>query len=213
MTTSHPLALLSAYLDGELAPAERSAVEAHLADCPGCRAHISELRATAALIASLPDLVPSRRLVPRLASVPAWLAPLRTLATLASGVSVFLFMASAILANIGWLSQGAATDSARSGAAAVPAAGAPAASVLPTTQARDTAAQASPAAKQATSSPGAFAAVTASPSALGAAPANAASAERADTRIRLGPSPWLWLVLAIVLGAIALALQRRLRSV
>ena len=35
--SEHPLESLSAYLDGELQAAERMAVEAHLADCPGCR--------------------------------------------------------------------------------------------------------------------------------------------------------------------------------
>jgi hypothetical protein len=36
--------LLSAYLDGELPPARERAVEAHLADCPGCRAELDGLR-------------------------------------------------------------------------------------------------------------------------------------------------------------------------
>lgn len=35
---------LSEYLDGDLAPAERMALEAHLADCPTCRATVDELR-------------------------------------------------------------------------------------------------------------------------------------------------------------------------
>jgi hypothetical protein len=36
---------LSAFLDGELAPAERGTVQAHLADCPACSAHLAELAA------------------------------------------------------------------------------------------------------------------------------------------------------------------------
>ncbi|HUQ41568.1 MAG TPA: hypothetical protein VM052_03615, partial [Candidatus Limnocylindrales bacterium] len=64
---------------------------------------MAELRATSALIGRLPDLVPSRRLVPRLAGPPMWLAPLRTLTTFASGVSVFLFIASALLGNLNTL--------------------------------------------------------------------------------------------------------------
>lgn len=36
--------LLSAYLDGELPPARERQVEAHLADCPGCRAELDGLR-------------------------------------------------------------------------------------------------------------------------------------------------------------------------
>lgn len=221
MTTPHPREHLSAYLDDALAPSARMAVEAHLAGCPDCQARLAELRGTAALIGSLPDILPSRRLTPRTAPVPVWLAPMRTLATLASGISVFLFMASAILANIGWLSQGAATDSVTSGAAAVPPAAAPAASGVARTDARDSAAAtpSNAAAKQAGSpSPGAaFSATSAAPegSAVGrgGAPVNVDSTARANTRIQIGPSPWLWLVLAIVLGAIAIALQRRLRSV
>lgn len=226
MTTSHPRAHLSAYLDDALAPSARMAVEAHVAGCPDCQARLGELRATARLIGSLPDLVPARRLTPRIVPVPMWLAPMRTLATLASGISVFLFMASAILANIGWLSQGAATDSVTTGAAAVPPAVAPAASGAGRTETRDNSAAASnaaapsnAAAKQAGSpSPStAFSASSAAPEGtivgLGGAPVNVDSTARANTRIQIGPSPWLWLVLAIVLGAVAIALQRRLRSI
>ena len=36
---------LHAYLDGELPPAERTAVEAHLAECARCRANLIEERA------------------------------------------------------------------------------------------------------------------------------------------------------------------------
>lgn len=36
---------LHAYLDGELPPAERAALEAHVAECPACRARLTEERA------------------------------------------------------------------------------------------------------------------------------------------------------------------------
>jgi len=77
-STPHVRAQLSAYLDAALGPADRDAVEAHLASCTDCRARLAELRGTAALIGALPDLAPSRRLVPRVAPVPVWLAPLST---------------------------------------------------------------------------------------------------------------------------------------
>src|SRR5712691_8083641 len=96
----HPLAQLSAYLDGALAPADRGAVDTHLDTCSACRARLAELRATASLIGSLPELAPTRRLVPRVAPAPVWLAPLRTMTTVASGLSVFVFLATALLANI-----------------------------------------------------------------------------------------------------------------
>ncbi len=111
-SSDHPRAQLSAYLDGALGEPERVAVEGHLGSCTDCRARLGELRATASLIRSLPDPVPSRRLVPRVAAPPAWLAPLRTLTTLASGVSVFLFLATALLANVGGVASSAGTAAA-----------------------------------------------------------------------------------------------------
>jgi hypothetical protein len=47
---------LHAYLDGELAPAETQGVEAHLAQCPGCRGRLDEERA---LIARAHELLAS----------------------------------------------------------------------------------------------------------------------------------------------------------
>jgi hypothetical protein len=107
----HPHADLSAYIDRALAPAAQAAVEGHLAACGLCRAHVAQLRATVAFVQALPDPVPSRRLVPRLAAAPgpAWLAPLRTVMTFASGAAVFLFIASALVSNITFLAGGAAT--------------------------------------------------------------------------------------------------------
>jgi anti-sigma factor RsiW len=211
-TTEHPRGQLSAYLDGALAAPERLAVEGHLGSCADCRARLGDLRATAALIARLPDPMPSRRLVPRLAAPPIWLAPLRTLTTLASGVSVFLFLATALLANVGGLATGSATT------AAAPAV-APAASV---------GAQSARGAQPAATAPAALSnadtakqAATATPSgaafSVTQAPASAGAPETATERGGGAPptpitSPWLWLGLALVTGIAAFALQRRLRS-
>ncbi|MCB0231767.1 MAG: zf-HC2 domain-containing protein, partial [Anaerolineae bacterium] len=52
---THLDAQLLAYLDGELSPAEIQAAEAHLAECPACRASLAELRA---LQSGLTDIVP-----------------------------------------------------------------------------------------------------------------------------------------------------------
>lgn len=41
---------LSAYLDGELPAPERALVEAHLADCPDCRAVLGQLRSVSGLV-------------------------------------------------------------------------------------------------------------------------------------------------------------------
>ncbi len=231
-TTPHVHAQLSAFLDDALGPADRRTVESHLAGCAQCRTRLADLRAVASLIASLPDPVPSRRLVPRRATTPVWLAPLRTLATLASGLSVFLFIASALLAGGGQLASGSAAVPAASPAAGradttalasgavrralTPAPVGPnvgAASASPGIGTSDAAKAATP-----TSAPSAFAFVpapTPSPNFAAQAAAEGASRDQpahATTSRSLGPSPWVWLALAIVTGALALALQRRLRS-
>ncbi|HYK98197.1 MAG TPA: anti-sigma factor [Candidatus Acidoferrales bacterium] len=218
-TTPHPRAQLSAYLDGALLPAQREAVDAHLAACDDCRARLGELRATTRLIASLPSPAPSRRLVPRIAAVPAWLAPLRTLSTLASGLAVFLFIASALLANIGPLATSSATSASQL-PLLVPAGGA--AAPAPSTAFRNASGVASPPAPAAAQDAAKSAASPSANVALQptAAPASAeehtvTGASQATGTVSYSPfgSPWLWLVIALVTGAIAIALQRRLRSV
>ena len=228
----HTHAQLSAYVDEALAPADRAAVDAHLDACATCRTHLGELRATASLIASLPDLAPTRRLVPRVAPAPAWLAPLRTLTTLASGISVFVFLATALLANVGGI--------ASSGAAA-PAPAALQASAAPTSASRGavqapaaapTALNAADSAKQpgptgAPAQPGAagpsgvgFSVTSGSqppgsptPAEVGARSDNTTPVRDLVGRTTLLASPLLWLALAIVFGIAAIGLQRRLRSI
>ncbi len=96
--TNHPLTDLSAYADGALDPATQTAVQAHLDGCPVCRTRLGELRSVSRLMAVLPAAAPRRSLVPRFAPArPAWLAPARTLSTLASGVFVFAFLVSGVL--------------------------------------------------------------------------------------------------------------------
>ncbi len=46
MTCRELIDFLAAYLDGELAPAERSAFEAHLAVCPHCVDYLASYRTT-----------------------------------------------------------------------------------------------------------------------------------------------------------------------
>ena len=47
---------LSAYVDGELTGTRRTVLEAHLRDCPGCRAQAAELQQLAQGVAALPSL-------------------------------------------------------------------------------------------------------------------------------------------------------------
>ena len=56
---AHVIAQLSPYMDGELDPAERAQVEAHLRGCAGCARHLEELRAVEAAARDLPLRVPA----------------------------------------------------------------------------------------------------------------------------------------------------------
>ena len=237
-TTPHPRAQLSAYLDGALPSSERAAVDTHLAGCAECRTRLGQLGATARLIAALPDPRPTRRLVPRVAGPPAWLAPLRTLTTIASGVSVFLFIATALMANIGQL---ASTGAALNAPAAAPAASAgpfgaaaptqqfapanptsgpagpagagaslPSVPPLSTTQ-RSSAQDAVKSGSSASPSPNTPLAETGTSAPQDAAARNAHAAEPARGTPALGV-PWTWLGIAIISGALAIVLQRRLSA-
>jgi anti-sigma factor RsiW len=240
--TQHPHAELSAYIDKALDPAAQAAVDGHLVACALCRAHVAQLRATASFVRALPDPVPSRRLVPRLAP-PAWLAPLRTLMTIASGAAVFLFVASALVTNITFLAGSAAApaalsapevarDAAGNAVTSTSKAAQPASSPVPAPAASPQAGFAlgptaspadvrSPARADASASTDDAQKVrtdqaTAGPSgAPAAAPYNPQDTGRL-TAAEPGRSPllnpWLWLALAIVCAGIAIALQRRLRA-
>jgi hypothetical protein len=226
----HPFVDLSAYLDGALEREQRAAVDAHLAACALCAARLTELRGIARLIAALPVPVPSRSLVPRV-SVPIWLAPMRTLATVASGAAMLLFVASTLLANAPIAMPGAGSPASAPQRERDAAPGAlPAPAPSPSADVRLSVGTATP-------SPGAaFSVQSAAPTrgledrsaagATDAAKAQQSGDARGDTgavderaldysateRRPLGPSPWAWLALAIVLGAFAFMLQRRLRT-
>ena len=59
---------LSDYIDGELEPSERRALEAHLLDCADCRADVDALRAVVARAESLTDTPPTSNLWPGIAA-------------------------------------------------------------------------------------------------------------------------------------------------
>ena len=64
MTNRHETARLSDYMDGELTPAERAEVDAHLADCPDCARVLQDLEAVVSAAGRLPDLPPESELWP-----------------------------------------------------------------------------------------------------------------------------------------------------
>ncbi|MHB8644855.1 MAG: anti-sigma factor family protein [Thermomicrobiales bacterium] len=55
--------LLSAYLDGQVTPAERATVDAAIAADPAARAQLADLRATVTLLRSLPQPAPRRTFI------------------------------------------------------------------------------------------------------------------------------------------------------
>jgi anti-sigma factor RsiW len=220
----HPFGDLSAYLDGALSAEARASVQAHLDTCALCRSRLAELRGTARLIAALPIPVPSRSLVPRV-SIPFWLAPLRTLSTVASGAAVFLFLISVVSAGLPFGSQSAAPAAApaASAAGAPEAAGGGAA----------TSATVSPDFKLSAPSPVPGAATDQQRSAAGRTddaknvtgrqgdsaspsgpPTDALSRQSYSepTPLRSVPTPLVWLILAVAFGVLSFILGRRLRS-
>ena len=62
MTTDSFIDRLSEYLDGELSPPERAAVDAHLTQCEECRATLEDLRGVVAEASLLRDVRPARDL-------------------------------------------------------------------------------------------------------------------------------------------------------
>ena len=236
----HPLADLSAYLDGALADEPRRHVASHVSACAACRARLEELRATARLIAALPTPAPSRSLVPGVA-IPFWLAPMRTLAAIASGAAALLFVASTLLANAPSARMSAGGGAPAAVSAADQRSGQAAASPSenktrgestrstnqnPPTTPDDSAKLAgaptaaptpvpvpAPDALTARGTP-----TNAPETAGGAAGRTDQGAQAYDVSARdsaatraLWTSPWLWLAVAIGFGVLALALQRRLR--
>jgi hypothetical protein len=75
VTSGHEHERLSAYLDGELAPAERARVAAHLEACAECTARLAELAAVNEATASLPSEAPQGYFESFPARVRARLAP------------------------------------------------------------------------------------------------------------------------------------------
>lgn len=65
--SEHWIDRLSDYLDGELSPGEHSALEAHAAGCPDCRAALADLSRIVAEAGSLEDAGPERDLWPGIA--------------------------------------------------------------------------------------------------------------------------------------------------
>jgi anti-sigma factor RsiW len=55
LTCRELVELVTGYLEGALAPAERSRFEAHVAGCRGCRAYLEQMRLTVAALGRLTE--------------------------------------------------------------------------------------------------------------------------------------------------------------
>ena len=98
---------LDAYHDGELSPAERSGVEAHLRDCPSCAAEVAAMRGISGAVADAAPPDPSdERLLALARSVHAEPSDARMLLGLfrATAVAAAVLLACALAGGV-YLSQ------------------------------------------------------------------------------------------------------------
>ena len=195
---SHPDRELQAQADESLASEEAATLTAHLGGCARCARRVEELRAVRRLLAAAPPPRPSRPLVPRLARLPAWLRPARSLASVGAGTFLFLFLASAVLHTGSDLGGGttAAERAAARGQLAAPA----------QSQAHADA----PRVDTATGTASRAAGPAASEPPQAALQGGPESASRTATAREFGPPPWTFALLAALCAALALAFHRRL---
>jgi anti-sigma factor RsiW len=228
----HVTADLSAYLDEELAPAERALVSAHLEGCGRCSAQLADLRATATLMAALPSAKPSRSLVPSLTPKWNWLRPMRSLSAVTSGAFLMVFLVAAVAQSGSDLGGGPASPFSRGAPAAAQPGSAPTAAAdagaataeLKVATTESPAPAAAPAALASTAAPAAVQEERAgegTPSTAfgttGGTAEDTAAREELSERTRTGlalepPSPLIWLGLSLVAAALAFAAHWRLRA-
>lgn len=123
--------LLSAYLDGEVTPAERARVEAHLSTCGGCRQELESLRWTVGLLRRMPpvdlprtfylretDVTPEA--APRRSRLLTWLQPLLAFSTAVSAVLFVIFLLGSLNLGSPALAPAPAAQLARAPEAAAP---------------------------------------------------------------------------------------------
>ena len=143
---------LSAYIDGQLGPRRKEALESHLAECGACRDELEELRSVVALLHRVPDApVPhpftlSQAPIRRARWVTSYALPLRY----ATGMVAVLFLAALVgdlvtsqpsvtapeaAPAVERQTDQASEDTSLSAAAAVPEATAAAEGVSPSTSA------------------------------------------------------------------------------
>lgn len=115
---------LSAYIDNQLSPAEKAALEARLAQEPQLRAGLADLRRTVQALRNLPMVKPPRSftLKPEQAGVRARRGPLFSTLRLAAALCTLLLVVTVArdLATNGSLSASVANHATTAGSAATP---------------------------------------------------------------------------------------------
>jgi anti-sigma factor RsiW len=218
VTTVHADSDLSAFLDGELPPADRARVDAHLEGCERCRARLGELRATASLIASLPSPRPSRSLVPRVVERYNWVRPLRSFSTFATGAFLMVFLVTAVGRSGSGLGGGPEVPFGRTATGAgAPAAAtaAPESAALQTARSIPAPAAVPAAAPQATAMADAAQRTgTAPPAAAAGSPKSAAAEDAREQRREPPPltDPLIWLGFAVIAAVTAIFAHWRMRT-
>lgn len=92
---------LSAYLDDELPPEQREAIQAHLAVCPACRQELARLTRLWEALAALPSEPPPEGLVEQvLARLAGRKAPRRRSLALAASVLLGVFLGGTMGVNL-----------------------------------------------------------------------------------------------------------------
>ena len=103
---------LSPYIDGQLSPRERTALEAHLAGCDACRRELDELRATTSAVGGLADVEPPRsfaltpRMLERRDAVPHASVPPLAIGMRLAGAGVALVLAVVLIGDLGVVGNG-----------------------------------------------------------------------------------------------------------
>jgi anti-sigma factor RsiW len=100
------LQLLSAYIDGELSPAQRQSVDAHLRQCPKCAAEVDALTNAMEMIRTYQPFVPGREDLDRLFEKVDQSIDLRAERSLwRLGLVVSAMAASILIVSVAWLAE------------------------------------------------------------------------------------------------------------
>ena len=210
---------LSAYLDGQISPSERTRLEKRIQSNQALATALQELRQTRALLRRTPQRRAPRNftLTPRMAGVRPPVPRLVPVFSWASAVAILLFIFTIGTSLVGRLSSGTAAPMLAAAPSGGFGGGPPAAATLaPAAAAPVTAAPVAPppaplrkSDQTVTATPTAEAFVMSVPEASNAAPAQSTPPSSAPEAQQKTAIPWLyiWPGLAVLLGILALLIR------